>query len=394
MSTLWSFAIFAALVALVLLDFWWHERRRRRERTRVAQEYRAALLREQTRVVAEAKARQQALFDSLVEGVLLLDGNGKVQLANRSLTRLLGLETSLRGQTLAEALRWPALSELAARLAAGRQVQDAEVEFPASQPRTLHVNAAVHSDADGKPQGTIFVFHDITRLKQLEATRREFVANVSHELRTPLAMIKGCVETLLDGAQDDPAVVTRFLQTIARHADRLTYLIEDLLTLSRLESGQLVLHPQPAQAREIAARVCDDLAALAAGRQARLENAVPEALTVQADPQRLQQVLFNLVENAVKYGRAAGHVCVEARVHDEANVEFSVCDDGPGIPAEARERIFERFFRLDKARSRGAGGTGLGLAIVKHIVQAHGGRVWVESPLGGGSRFCFTLPRA
>lgn len=394
MNGLWSFVSLAALVGLGVLHFWWLERRRQRDLQRVEQEHRAALLREQSRAVAEAKAQQQTLFDSLAEGVLLLDPEGRVQLVNRSLTRLLGLAPNVPGHTLAESFRWPALNELAARLPAERRIQDAEVEFSSIPPRTLQVNAAVYSDPDGKPQGTIFVFHDITRLKQLEATRREFVANVSHELRTPLTMIKGYVETLLSGAKDDPAVTTRFLQTIARHADRLTYLIEDLLTLSKLDSGQIVLHTQPVRVREVAARVCDDLAARAAERPTRLENAVPDTLAVLADAEHLQQVLFNLVENAIKYGREAGFARLAGRVLDPATVELSVQDDGPGIPAEARERIFERFFRLDKARSREAGGTGLGLAIVKHLVQAHGGRVWVESTPGQGSRFCLTLPRA
>ncbi len=394
MSALWSFAIFAGLVGLVLLDSWWHERRRRRERTRAEQEYTAALLREQKRAFAQAQAQRQALFDSMVEGVLLLDREGRIQLANHSLARLLNLQADLRRGTLAEALRWPALSELAARLAAEKQVLGAELEFPGPPPRMLQVNATVYSDSEGKPQGTIFVFHDITRLKQLEATRREFVANVSHELRTPLAMIKGYVETLLEGAKDDPAVAARFLQTIARHTDRLTYLIEDLLTLSQLESGQLALNVQPVSPREVVQRVFDDLSARAAERSTRLENGVPDRLRAQADADRLQQVLFNLVENAIKYGRAEGHVQVGGRVLGDTTLELSVRDDGPGIPPDAQARVFERFFRLDKARSRESGGTGLGLAIVKHLVQAHGGKVWVESSVGQGSTFFFTLPRA
>ncbi len=394
MSALWSFVIFAGLVALVVLDFWWHERRRRRERARAEQEYTAALLREQQRAFAQAQTQRQALFDSMVEGVLLLDREGRIQLANQSLTRLLSVAMDVRGHTLAEALRWPALSELAARAAGEKQVLGCELDFPGPAPRCLEVNAAAYVDPDGQPQGTILVFHDVTRLRQLENTRRDFVANVSHELRTPLAMIKGYVETLLDGAKDDPATATRFLQTIARHTDRLTYLIEDLLTISKLESGQLALNQQLLRPREVVQRVFDDLEACAAERRTHLENAVPEELGVKADADRLQQVLFNLIENAIKYGRAEGHVHVRGRVADNETVELSVADDGPGIPLDAQERIFERFFRLDKARSREAGGTGLGLAIVKHIVQAHGGKVWVESQAGQGSTFSFTLPRA
>ncbi|MBI2928704.1 MAG: PAS domain-containing protein [Verrucomicrobia bacterium] len=393
MSALWSFVIFFGLVALVVLDFWWHERRRRRERARAEQEYTAALLREQKRAFAQAQTQRQALFDSMVEGVLLLDREGRIQLANQSLTRLLNVARDVRGHTLAEALRWPALSELAARAAKEKQVLGGELDFPGPEPRCVEVNAAAYVDPDGQPQGTILVFHDVTRLRQLEHTRREFVANVSHELRTPLAMIKGYVETLLDGAKDEPATATRFLQTIARHTDRLTYLIEDLLTISKLESGQLALNSQALCPRDVVQHVFDDLEARAAERRTHLENAVPEKLRVTADTDRLQQVLFNLLENAIKYGRVEGHVRVSGRGADNDTVELSVADDGPGIPAEAQERIFERFFRLDKARSREAGGTGLGLAIVKHIVQAHGGQVRVESQAGQGSTFFFTLPR-
>lgn len=395
MSALWSFVIFFGLVALVVLDFWWHERRRRRERARAEQEYTAALLREQKRAFAQAQTQRQALFDSMVEGVLLLDREGRIQLANQSLTRLLNVARDVRGHTLAEALRWPALSELAARAAKEKQVLGGELDFPGPEPRCVEVNAAAYVDPDGQPQGTILVFHDVTRLRQLEHTRREFVANVSHELRTPLSMIKGYVETLLEGARNDPDQATRFLQIIDKHADRLTYLIEDLLTISKLESGQIVMNAQRVNLREQGQRVVEDLRARAAEKHVTVENQLPPDLWALADADRLQQVLFNLVENAIKYGhRQQGRVVIDARELPEDKLQVWVQDDGPGVPPEARERVFERFFRVDKARSRETGGTGLGLAIVKHIVQAHGGKVWLESHLGQGSTFYFTLPKA
>ena len=207
-------------------------------------------------------------------------------------------------------------------------------------------------------------------------------------------MIKGYVETLLDGAKDKPEVATKFLQTIEKHADRLTYLIEDLLTISRLESGQLVMNLQRADLHGIAEHVVTDLGDRAVAKQVKLLNQVPVGLAAQADGERLRQVLFNLVDNAIKYGRTDGNVVIGGRKAEQPEVELWVRDDGPGIPPEAQPRVFERFYRVDKARSRDDGGTGLGLAIVKHIVQSHGGEVWVESEPGQGATFHFTLKPA
>jgi len=255
------------------------------------------------------------------------------------------------------------------------------------------VNAAIISNTAGKREGMILVFHDLTRLKQLEATRQEFVANVSHELRTPLAMIKGYVETLLSGAKEDPATATKFLQTVERHADRLTLLIEDLLTISSLESGQIQLRPQLISLPEAVEKVFADLKPKADFKKVKLQNKAPTLLCL-ADPHRLQQVLHNLVDNAIKYGRTEGSVIVAAGDSSDRMLEISVQDDGPGLPADSLERVFERFYRIDKARSRDQGGTGLGLSIVKHIIQAHGGNVGARSQPGQGASFFFTLPKA
>ena len=340
---------------------------------------------------AQSQAQQQALFNSMVEGVLLLDHEGRVQMVNQSLELLFGLDKDIRGQTIMEAFRLHELSALVSRLLKEGTVLGSELELPGLESRCFQVNATAVLDRSGLQRGSILVFHDLTRIKQLENTRQEFVANVSHELRTPLSLIKGFVETLIDGAKDDPAVATRFLQTIDKHADRLTFLIEDLLTISRLESGQIVLNLQPTVLHAVAERVIDDLQARAGDRRVRLENAVPESLCAKADADRLQQVLFNLVDNAIKYGKSEGTVVIGGRQVDVANAELWVQDDGPGIPPESKERVFERFYRVDKARSRDQGGTGLGLAIVKHIVQSHGGEVWAESELGKGATFHFTL---
>ena len=257
--------------------------------------------------------------------------------------------------------------------------------------RWLRVNAAVISNSAGAREGTILVFHDLTRLKQLERTREDFVANVSHELRTPLSLIKGYVETLLDGARDNPEVAERFLKIIERNAERLDLLIQDLLTISALESGRMELNLQPVALRALAEKVFADLQAKAKNKDVSLINDLPE-LTANADVNRLEQVLANLVDNAIKYGRAQGSVKVSGQKVADGKVEIFVQDDGPGIPPESLDRVFERFYRVDKARSRDQGGTGLGLSIVKHIVHSHGGEVWAKSEPGKGATFFFTLP--
>jgi two-component system phosphate regulon sensor histidine kinase PhoR len=362
-------------------------RRQQREFESLRQQHEQARARE--------LAQQQALFNSMSEGVLLLDADGRVRLVNQALERLFGITGDIRGRTVMEALRLHQAQELVNQTLVKGQVEGFELELPGLDGnRSLQVNSAVVLGPEGRQQGLILVCHDLTRLKQLENTRREFVANVSHELRTPLSMIKGYVETLIDGAKDKPEVALKFLQTIEKHTDRLTYLIEDLLTISRLESGQIVMNLQRAELHGVAEHVRTDLESRAAAKLVNLLNEIPADTAAHADAERLQQVLFNLVDNAIKYGRAGGRVVIGARKTAKNQVELWVRDDGPGIPPEAQSRVFERFYRVDKARSRDAGGTGLGLAIVKHIVQSHGGEVWVESVPGEGASFFFTLPEA
>jgi two-component system phosphate regulon sensor histidine kinase PhoR len=252
------------------------------------------------------------------------------------------------------------------------------------------VNAAAIANTAGERDGTILVFHDLTRLKQLERQREEFVANVSHELRTPLSLIKGYVETLLDGARDNPEVAERFLKIIERNTNRLDLLIQDLLTISALESGQLKLELQPVELHGLVDHVFAHLHTKADGKKVSLVNDLP-ALTANGDANRLDQVLTNLVDNAIKYGRTEGRVVVGGTKLADGRLEIFVSDDGPGIPAEALDRVFERFYRVDKARSRDQGGTGLGLSIVKHLIHAHGGEVRAESEPGKGATFILTL---
>lgn len=390
---MWTTLTILLAAALVALSFtwWWRSSRARRETDRLRRELAAT---EQLRREADdqACAERQTLFNSMVEGVMLLDSQGRILLANQSLEQLFGIHTDIRGQTLMESIRLHELAALVERLKTEQQGLSAEIELPGAAPRHFEVNAASVLDREGRPQGAIVVFHDLTRIRQLENTRREFVANVSHELRTPLSLITGCVETLLDGAKDNPAVAEKFLRTIERHSHRLSNLIEDLLTISRLESGGIKLQLEDIALREFTGKLLEEMQVRAAERNTTLLNEVPAGLRARADLDRLQQVFVNLVENAIKYGRAAGRMTVTGRARPDGQVELCVSDDGPGIPEEAKERVFERFYRADRARSRETGGTGLGLSIVKHIVQSHGGEVWVESEPGHGAKFFFTLP--
>ena len=388
---MWFPLFILAFTALVGLHFWWRARFKAQAERRAAEI--EASQRQQRQTSLDAKAQQQVLFNSMLEGLLLLDRSRKIYLVNRAFKNLFGLKTELRGKTIVEALRLHELDELIQRVEAEQQVLDYEIKLPDLNERWLQVNAAIITNAAGERDGTILVFRDLTRLKQLERTREEFVANVSHELRTPLSLIKGYVETLLDGARDNHEVAERFLKIIERNANRLDLLIQDLLTISALESEKIKLNLQPVELHALAAKVLTDLNAKAENKNVALVNDVPE-LTAHGDVNRLDQVLANLVDNAIKYGRAEGHVTVGGKKRDDGALEIFVRDDGPGIPAEALDRVFERFYRVDKARSRDQGGTGLGLSIVKHIVQAHGGEVRVESEVGQGSTFFFTLPVA
>jgi two-component system phosphate regulon sensor histidine kinase PhoR len=385
----WPFLTILAVVAVVVVHSLWRQKFLRAQDAARAEIDQFKGREEQQTI--QVRTQQEALFDSMIEGLLLLDADGRIQLANRAFMDLFDVTADVRGKTVLEVLRLHELTGLLQRVAAEKQVLDHELKTGGLSERWLQINAAAISGSAEAGQGTILVFHDLTRLKQLERTREEFVANVSHELRTPLSLIKGYVETLLDGAKDNPEVATRFLQTIQRNAERLQFLIEDLLTISELESGRLKMNLQSVQLRPFVEKLLEDLRPQAKGRNVTLTNEVPD-FTAQADAERLQQVLANIVGNAIKYGRAEGQVAVSARNGDGDMIEVCVQDDGPGIPPEALERVFERFYRVDKARSREQGGTGLGLSIVKHIVQSHGGKVWARSESGKGAAFYFTLP--
>ncbi len=337
-------------------------------------------------LLAQQTSRTAALFDAMVEGVLVLDANRRVVMANAAMRKHFNVGNEATGHPLIDALRFHAVHDIVQRTLGEGHAIDEEIEVNRLNETNRHfqVNSAL---IGGEAQGMVLVFNDITRLKHLEETRREFVGNVSHELRTPLSVIKGCAETLPLTGVDIP----KYASMIERHADRLTLLVEDLLTLSSIETGNVAMKPQLVDLASAVRQVAEGLSPKAAERDVAVHNDVEARTMVLADPVRLHQVVTNLVENAIKYGHEHGDVIVASKV-TATMVILSISDDGPGIPAEARERIFERFYRLDKARSREQGGTGLGLAIVKHIIHAHGGRVWVETSELGGAKFCCTLP--
>jgi two-component system phosphate regulon sensor histidine kinase PhoR len=388
---LWPTLTILAVATAVVVHWRWRNRFRQAQQS--ARNAIEALEKAGAQSRLELATQQQTLFNSMAAGVLLLDENGRIKLANRAVHTLFALTNELPGRTIIEGLRRHELAELVDSVRADKHPLSRELKLSGPPERWLEVNAAAIVDAAGRHQGTILVFHDLTRLKQFERARQEFVANVSHELRTPLSLIKGYVETLIDGAKDQPEVAAKFLQTIARNAERLQLIMEDLLTLSELESGQIRLNLQSVSLRSLGDKVTADLRTRAASRQVTLKETMPD-LSAHADPDRIEQVLSNLVDNAIKYGRVGGTVTITARSADTDVIEVAVADNGPGIPPEALDRVFERFYRVDKGRSREQGGTGLGLSIVKHIVQNHGGRVWAASELGHGATFYFTLPRA
>ena len=339
----------------------------------------------------DLRSRQEALFDRMLAGVLILDGQGRVQLVNPAVRRQFDLTTDMRGHTLLETIRSHKLQEIVRNTANEGQAVDRELDFVSGlDNRHFSVSAALINETDAE-SGIIVIFHDLTELKRLEKQRKEFVANVNHELRTPLSLIMGFVETLLDGNVKEPALREEFLRKIQKHSNRLTFLIEDLLVLSQLETAQITLNRGKVPLAELVRRVFDDLQDHADSRAVKLVSQVEENLEIWADADRLQQVIQNLIDNGIKYGKENGEVRVTASRAEPSRLVVQVSDDGPGIPNEARDRIFERFFRVDKARSRDQGGTGLGLAIVKHIVQAHDGRVWLDDSLPG-TVFSFSIP--
>jgi two-component system phosphate regulon sensor histidine kinase PhoR len=323
------------------------------------------------------------------EGVLAVNHQGLVQLANSVLSRLFNLSEPL-GHHYLEVIRQREVAEVLEGVLRDGERRTAEIEVVRLR-RFFALTGVRFPGTEGSPDGAILSFHDITERRRLDRVRRDFVANASHELRTPLTSIHGFVEALQDGAVDDPALAGRFLGKIRTQAERMSALADDLLELSRLESEER----QPDWSAVLPGLVADDVVAafadLAAEKAIALrarDEGAPETMT---DQGRLRRILENLVDNALKYTPAGGHVEVVAQPA-EGGARVEVRDDGPGIAVEHLPRIFERFYRVDKARSRQLGGTGLGLAIVKHLAEGIGAKVTVDSEVGKGSCFIVELP--
>jgi two-component system phosphate regulon sensor histidine kinase PhoR len=338
---------------------------------------------------AELESQRQELatmLDSMQEAVVAITPEGYVRWSNAVMRRIAGTQIH-PGRPLVHAVRDP---EVLACIRAA--LQHSEVRFGRASSlapgRIFEINAAPLPSG-----GALVVLHDVTGIEAAEKSRRDFIANVSHELRTPLTSIQGYVETLVEDPHPNPETTREFLGVILKNATRMNRLTEDLLALASVESPNYKVTPQPTRASALVEDAIESLGGMVVDSEVELESAgAPDAL-IMADPDAMNQVFGNLIENALKYGKAGGRIRVGAQLL-ETEVEFSVKDFGPGIAFEHLERIFERFYRVDKARSRESGGTGLGLAIVKHIVQAHGGRIWAESELGSGATFHFTLPLA
>ena len=336
---------------------------------------------------AELESRRQELatmLDSMQEAVVALTPEGFVRWSNAVMQRVAGTQIH-SGRPLVHSVRDPELLACVRCALERREVCFGRASSLAPG-RVFEVNAAPLSSG-----GALVVLHDVTGIEAAQKSRREFVANVSHELRTPLTSIQGYVETLIEDPNPSPETTREFLGVILKNATRMNRLTEDLLALASVESPDYKLTLQPARANVLVKDAIDSLGGIVVDSGVKLQSAgAPDAL-VMADPDAMNQVFGNLIENSLKYASAGKRIRVGARAL-ASEVEFTVQDFGPGIASEHLERIFERFYRVDKARSRESGGTGLGLAIVKHIIQAHGGRIWAESVLGKGASFHFTLP--
>jgi two-component system phosphate regulon sensor histidine kinase PhoR len=349
----------------------------------------ASALRRRKAAAPEPDPIDTLILEQILECVAAFDSNGRLIASNPSFQGLFSFDPSkAAGQDYSTVLADTGAQALVRQVLADRRPAEGEMTVG-----KRHFEAhAVPLHRPGLRLGVILVLHDTSRIKRLEQVRRDFVVNVSHELRTPLTSIRGFAETLRGGAIDDKEHRDEFLEAIEKDAQRLGALVDDLIDLSAIESGHLRLAAETVDLREAAKEAASALALAAKGKSIRVQVAAGEA-KVKADRARLQQVLRNLIENAVKFNREGGSVTVSFKKEGN-NVELAVADSGTGISAEELPRVFERFYRVDKARTREAGGTGLGLAIVKHLVEAQGGRVTAASELGKGSVFRVLLPSA
>jgi len=371
---------------------------------RLARRFNAVSAHLEDRIARLEQERHQlrAVLSGMAEGVVAVDPRRRLVFANAGADRLFGLDGSAVGRLVPELIRSPGVQQAVEATLAGPGpyrgeigVLDRDSTLQAPAERVLAVQGTPLPGSP--PSGAVLVFHDVTELRRLERMREDFVANASHELKTPLASIKAYTETLLDWALQDEEVNVRFLNQIDEQADRLNRLILDLLSLARLESGQGAFEHGPLPLAPLVRRCAEAHRDRAESKGLEfvvdLGPADREGPIVLADEEAIRQILDNLVDNAIKYTSSGGKVRVSCRMDDDDCVALAVCDSGVGIPRDDLPRVFERFYRVDKARSRELGGTGLGLSIVKHMVQALDGQVSVASRVGSGSTFTVRLPR-
>jgi two-component system, OmpR family, phosphate regulon sensor histidine kinase PhoR len=373
----------------------------------------ARRLESEIRLLSGERNRSSAILRSMVEGVAVIDAQERLVFSNRAFSEILNIDSkSSEGRPLIEVVRNSELTGLIRKALDGEEGLQSDIvtgivlqqsfsvtaapvkalEPTAGAPNSSRPSAAIFPSP--KPSGAVVVLHDVTELRRLERVRQDFVANVSHEFKTPLTAIQGFAETLLGGALEDPKNNRRFLEIMRDHANRLARLTDDLLKLARIEAGKLELEFSPVGVIEFIERCAETALMKASRKQITLDIEIPPGLPpVRGDASLLRDVLQNLVDNAIQYTPPGGRIRVSAHVNSNEMV-IEVMDTGIGIPLIDQERIFERFYRVDAARSREAGGTGLGLSIAKHIIDAHDGRLWVESTVGEGSRFSFSIPLA
>lgn len=358
----------------------------------------AVQLSERFKTVQRQNLEQEAIVSNMLEGVIAMDADQKLISINRAAARFLGLDAEeATGRNILEVMRNSDLQRLVAKTFVVGEPVEGEVTLtdPVVGERYLQAHGTLMRDAHQEIIGALLVLNDITRMRKLENLRRDFVANVSHELKTPITSIKGFVETLIEGSPMSPEESQRFLQIIARQANRLHAIIEDLLKLSRIEQeserGEIVIELERLiDVLQAAIASCELKAAV---KQIKISLVCPESIQARINAPLLEQAIVNLIENAIKYSEPETEIVVSAGINDKLLL-ISVRDQGNGIAKEHLPRLFERFYTVDKARSRAQGGTGLGLAIVKHIVLSHGGSIGVQSEVGKGSIFTISLPRA
>ena len=339
------------------------------------------------------RARMAAILSGMVEGVLVVDGDGRLRLANDAAQRMLNLESSLIGRHYVEAVRQPGVVDQLGAALKGEQRPPIEVPLDAvttaGGPRIFRAQATpanIHGD------GAVLVLHDISDLRRADRVRRDFVANVSHELRTPLTAVRGYVEALMDESVE-PGQRRKFLEIIDRHTGRMERLVRDLLRLARLDAQQETADVVPTDVAALFRSASADLSERIERQRLQIDIKVdPAAAVIEADPTKLQDALRNLIENAVNYSAEGGRIELEAQA-DGSRVVLSVSDYGPGLPPSDVGRVFERFYRVDKSRSRDPGGTGLGLSIVRHLIELHGGKITAGNRAEGGAVFTISLPR-